>query len=488
MRALPRIDLPLLAILAVAFALRVQGIADDGFWLDEITSLHDASKPVPALLRGAKQPGHPPLYYLLLKGWIALFGTSETAVRLLSAISGTAAVGIAFALFRALHGRLAGLAAALLLALSFHHIVFSQEARSYALFGSLALVSAHTLWRAISEGGRGRWALYVAGALLMAYTHHQAYIVLLGLAAGALLARPRKGALKGLALANAVVLAAATPSIVLYMLGIGDDGTVRGYHHWQPYASWEGVVDVGVLWTPGGPLFAPGARLYAPAAPEVPWRAYLPIALLLPAACLALAAARAKPDAPSPRPPPVLFHAGALHAGVLAFVVFAIAKPMWHSRYVFAFLPFFLGAIAAVLAVPRRTRARAVLLGMLVALSIPGIVEEKRRPGRTPWRETSAFLAGREGDAVFLVAKPFLARPLAWYYKRPFDVVPDAFALKGAVRRAAESGGRVLVVYCNAHGPPDPRHEGARELAQALALRGATRFGTLTVYEFEGTR
>ena len=74
-------------------------------------------------------------------------------------------MGATFALFRALHGRAAGLAASLLLALSFHHIVFSQEARNYALFGFLAVASAHALWRALAEGGRRRWAIYIACAV-----------------------------------------------------------------------------------------------------------------------------------------------------------------------------------------------------------------------------------------------------------------------------------------------------------------------------------
>jgi uncharacterized membrane protein len=200
-----RIDPPLLGILALAFALRVHGLDDDGYWLDEFASLRDAAEPLSRILGGRSGSSHPPLYYLLLKGWVGLFGTSETAVRMLSAILGTATVGATFALFRALHGRAAGLASALLLSLSFHHVVFSQEARMYALFGLLAVVSAHALWRALEEGGRRRWALCVASAVLLVYTHHLACAVLCGETVGALVAaatgRMRKGALRGFAVA-----------------------------------------------------------------------------------------------------------------------------------------------------------------------------------------------------------------------------------------------------------------------------------------------
>jgi len=46
----------------------------------------------------------------------------------------------------------------------------------------------------------------------------------------------------------------------------------------------------------------------------------------------------------------------------------------------------------------------------------------------------------------------------------------------------------VLVVYCNAHSPPDPRHFGAMQLSRILALRDRARFGPLTVYEFAKRR
>jgi 4-amino-4-deoxy-L-arabinose transferase-like glycosyltransferase len=474
-------------VLLLAFVLRVQGINDDGYWLDEVTSLHDSMKPLGAILHGKGQPGHPPLYYLLLKGWIALFGTSETAVRMLSAVFGTAAVGVTFALFRALHGRAAGLAASLLLALSFHHVVFSQEARNYALFGFLAVLSAHALWRALAEGGRRRWAIYVACALLMVYTHHQGYVVLFGAAVGAILAallgRMPRGALRGLALADLVVVLAAAPSIVLYLIGVG--GTARGYYYWQDHVAWRDLVDTGVTWTPGSPLFAPGSSSYGPGALEVPRQPWLALTLLLPAACLALAWWRARP---SPRPPPILFHFGVLYAGVGAFVVIALLKPIWHARYVLVYLPFHLGALAVLLAALRRPRARLVALGVLVALSIPGLVEEKRVPGRTPWRETAAFLSDHEGHAVILLGPRYLTRPLRWYYKRPFGIVPDAPTLVRAVRQLTDAHVLVFVVYCEEHAPPDPHHLAAQELARTLETRGRADFGPLQVYEFARKR
>jgi 4-amino-4-deoxy-L-arabinose transferase-like glycosyltransferase len=484
----PRIDPLLLGVVALALGLRVQGIADDGYWLDEMTSLRDAARPVSRLLAGRGGASHPPLYHLMLKGWVALFGTSEVAVRMLSAILGTATVGATFALFRALHGRAVGLAASLLLAVSFHHIVFSQEARMYALFGLLAVLSALTLWQALANGGRNRWALCVACAVLMVYTHHLAWAVLFGLVAATLLAvatrETRAGALREFAIAAPAVLLAAAPSALLYVFGGKGEMT---YRFWQPYWSVKDMGDLAALWVPGMPLLAPESSLYGPNPPRFPWMPWLPALLALPALFLALAWLRGGGRAgttPSPRPPPLLFHAGALYAGIAAFVVVAVFKPIWHVRYVFVLLPFFLGGLAAGLAAIRTTRVRVAAAAVAVALSLPGLVQEKQRPGRTQWRETAAVLAELKNEPVYLLGSRSARAGLAWYYKGKIEHFKTRETFVAAVLEAAERGGPVLTVCCGAHGPPDPANRAPGELAQTLRMRMMS-FGPLRVYEFE---
>jgi 4-amino-4-deoxy-L-arabinose transferase-like glycosyltransferase len=484
----PRIDPLLLGIVALALGLRVQGIADDGYWLDEMTSLRDAARPVSGLLSGRGGASHPPLYHLLLKGWVALLGKSEAAVRMLSVIFGTATVGATFALFRALHGRATGLASALLLAVSFHHIVFSQEARMYALFGLLAVLSALTLWQALEEGGRARWARTVLCAVLMVYTHHLAYAVLFGLLAAALLAaatgRLRKGALRGLAIAAPAMLLAGVPSAVLYVFGGKPE---LAYAFWQPYWSAKGLGDVAALWVPGAPLLAWNAFLWGPNPPVFPWTPWLVAGLALPAVFLALAGARGPGGADAPRAAAarLLFHGVALYAGIAAFVVIAIAKPIWHVRYVFVMLPFYLGGLAALLAALRTNRARVAALAVGVALSLPGLVQEKRLGGRTPWRETAAFLSELGNEPVYLLGSRSARSGLAFYYKGRIEHFRERGRFVAAVVAAAQGGGAVLTVTCGAHGPPDPANVAPGEIAGAGLRMRMRQFGPLRVYEFE---
>src|SRR5262245_28481434 len=90
-----RVAVALLVLTAASVALRT-GALDAGFWIDEAIAVgiasHDPGE-IPGLLR---QDGSPPLYYLLLHGWMTLVGDGEAATRSLSLIFGAAAVPAAW--------------------------------------------------------------------------------------------------------------------------------------------------------------------------------------------------------------------------------------------------------------------------------------------------------------------------------------------------------------------------------------------------------
>jgi 4-amino-4-deoxy-L-arabinose transferase-like glycosyltransferase len=147
-----------------------------------------------ALVQATAGDVHPPLYALLLRAWTAVFGTGEAAVRSLSAVFGVAAVAAVAPLAASLwRDARAGLLAALLLAGSPYHVYYSQEARSYALFVLLTLVS----WLALLwwwDGSPRVRVAYVAASTLVLYTHAYGVFVLLAQAVSVLsLERTRRG-------------------------------------------------------------------------------------------------------------------------------------------------------------------------------------------------------------------------------------------------------------------------------------------------------
>jgi mannosyltransferase len=140
-RLMPSARTATLLVLLIAFGVRFHHLGAQSLWNDEGNSLRLAQRSLGDLIDAAGRDIHPPGYYLLLKGWITLAGTSEFGLRALSALEGVLAVGATFALGRRLFTRGAGILAGLLVALSPFAVYYSQEARMYAQLGLLSALS-----------------------------------------------------------------------------------------------------------------------------------------------------------------------------------------------------------------------------------------------------------------------------------------------------------------------------------------------------------
>lgn len=150
-------------------------------WLDEALSVNIARLPLPGLFAALRQDGSPPLYYLLLHGWIALFGTGDTAVRALSSLFSVLALPVAYAVGRRLGDRRTGRSAALVLAACPFAIRYATETRMYALVMLLTLLAVLAVLRALRQPSVPRLAAVAGCAGLLALTH---YWTLFLLAAG----------------------------------------------------------------------------------------------------------------------------------------------------------------------------------------------------------------------------------------------------------------------------------------------------------------
>ena len=112
-----------------------------------------------------------PLYYFLLRGWVALAGTSEYGMRFLSLTFGVLCVGLVYALGRRMLDRATGLFAALLVATSPYLTWYSQEVKMYTLVPALALLAICGLRCGVEGKGRHWWAVLVVAASLAFYSH-----------------------------------------------------------------------------------------------------------------------------------------------------------------------------------------------------------------------------------------------------------------------------------------------------------------------------
>ncbi|MGC8837973.1 MAG: glycosyltransferase family 39 protein [Anaerolineae bacterium] len=166
------------AVLAVALAVRFCRLDAQSLWADEGNSAAQALRSLPEIAARAAADIHPPLYYWALHLWVRLFGTSEAALRSLSAAAGVAAVWAVWAWARRTGGTGVAFLAGLLAALSPFAVAYSQEARMYMLLAALANAGYLLLILHLEAEREGRPpALWLRGAYVGVcaaglYTHY----------------------------------------------------------------------------------------------------------------------------------------------------------------------------------------------------------------------------------------------------------------------------------------------------------------------------
>lgn len=149
----------LITLLAAGALLRLATLDVQSYWIDEAVTVELVHKPLRAMLGELPDSErNPPLHYVALWAWSRAFGTSEVALRLVSAIAGTATVWFVFAAGRHLFHVKAGMWAATLASVSPVLVWYSQEARPYALL-TLFVASALWAWARYATDGGARWLM-----------------------------------------------------------------------------------------------------------------------------------------------------------------------------------------------------------------------------------------------------------------------------------------------------------------------------------------
>lgn len=181
----------LLLILGLAYFLRCDRLALPPLSRDEAFSWRLATYSTGELLRHMPGDAHPPLYYIVLKGWTTSFGDSPVALRSLSIFFALASIVVLYALCReaaahipsssastAFTGTTGALFSTLLFAIHLDPANDpSRTARMYSLGVLLAGLTAWTLLRALrcSRGCLGWWLGYGLAVTAFCYTHYYAF-------------------------------------------------------------------------------------------------------------------------------------------------------------------------------------------------------------------------------------------------------------------------------------------------------------------------
>lgn len=157
-------------VLIPALVMRLISL-NQSLWLDEATTALVAKMPLTDIFtKFLPADFHPPFYYLLMKGWVGVFGSSEISLRIPSVIFGVATVYFIYLIAKKLFDRKVAVIASALAASSGLLIYYSQEARMY----SLAALLVSILFYLFLER---KWLLFSICLAILGMTDYVALLV-----------------------------------------------------------------------------------------------------------------------------------------------------------------------------------------------------------------------------------------------------------------------------------------------------------------------
>lgn len=192
--------------------LKIATVDYASLYVDEAASIFYAQESWSDWWEYVQRDSNPPLHFLLLKGWVSLFGISEVSVRGLSVLFSSGAAVVLYLLVKRYASSGAAWISVALFTMSNIQLHYAQEARGFALVVLLTTLSFWYYMRLFKdEKPKAAIGLLVANALLL-LTHYSAMFVPVVQAIGLLLwiKKPRKLFLYWLA-ANVLIILALLP-------------------------------------------------------------------------------------------------------------------------------------------------------------------------------------------------------------------------------------------------------------------------------------
>ncbi len=419
----PTLLLPALSLGLLALLPRLYQLAAQSLWLDEGSSWELSQAPWGELLGDLLNPQAAyPLYHLILKAWMALFGSSELALRLPSALAGAMVVPLLYltaleltqlGATPAARGRWYALTVALLALGAPFAIWYSQEVKVYSLLLLAATLTLLLLLRALRYNRRSAWVMLLLLSLLLLCIHRLGALLLVAASWGWALhqpavpprAHPRWWRV-GLALLAALALGVAMVG------GLGGE-----------QAAGRAAAGAAIPATPGLALLLTFVRFSVDRWPgDGPWWWLLPWLLLALWGLVALLADLRRPTA-RPRAQLLLL---LLTVPMLLFLAQLTVTRLYEARYLMVIFPLWLLLLAypalgfATMHLWRRGAYLLLLVAALatswLSLTQPTFGLFSGDPVKEQYREAIAALATRLHPDDAVVIHPGYLTPLYHYY------------------------------------------------------------------------
>jgi 4-amino-4-deoxy-L-arabinose transferase-like glycosyltransferase len=161
----------LIAILLIATFLRLYRL-NQGLWIDEIDTLVSyARAPFGEIVTSYESQNQHFLYTLFAHTFFILFGESAWTLRLPAVLFGVASIWALYLFAREVTDLREALLSAALLAFSYHHVWFSQNARGYSGLLFWTLLASWLFVKGLERQLPRIWLYYAAAVVLGIYTH-----------------------------------------------------------------------------------------------------------------------------------------------------------------------------------------------------------------------------------------------------------------------------------------------------------------------------
>jgi len=398
-RASGRFGVLLLAELVLASLVGFMFLGRPSLWLDEGFSVRISQLDWPQLFEviGENDAAHG-LYYVVLKLWTGMVGTSEFALRTPSAVFAVGAVVALVLLGRTLFTDRIGLIAGMLLIVNPFMVLHARDARGYAMVTMLITVASLLFVRqAIAlRGGSWQVVVYTIVGTLAVYAHVWSIFVLIVHAGMALIVKQFRPRLLLLIASWATMAILSAPLLYFLLLSDGTDvswisnvGVSLFVHHFRSHAGgWVLMVIylVGVLAAFGYCFIGDTNR----------GRARWPIGMLT--AWIAV--------------PPVL-----------TFLV-SLWVPVFVSRYLIVSLPALVLLVAVGVDTIKPAWMKYAILGVVVILSMVNNIPRYESSFEN-WRGATSYVLENAGEGdMILFYSPYVLAPYTYYEERATSGMP----------------------------------------------------------------
>lgn len=419
----------IIAVLGIALAVRLHGIAFESFWADEVISFNNSSGSLGEVLETNGRMARPPLYYAGLHFWRTLVHDSDGRIRAYSTLWSLIGLLALLLLAYEMAGWNAALIALLLAAVNPFDVFLAQEARNYSQTNAFCTLSSWCLWCWIATSSRPPrdlswwpWALgYSICAAAAILSHYLAVPVLAAqglFGLGVFVRRRRWSRAGGYVAATLTAILITLPwFIYVYSIEYGLRLRTPGWMQVPDSGSWLAFLGREFFW---------GCNWRAH---DRWWVCTLLLAVSVLGICLSALRKNWRADtAVNGAKPTAIVYALWMVAIpiVLAVTVSWLYHPVYHRpRFALLVLPPFLVLSAVACRTLRPRVAGWALAAAMVAVMAAGTAAQEYTIEKTDWRRLAKVWEeqGTPDAAVFIPA--FLEETANYYLKKPAPHCPE---------------------------------------------------------------